>query len=237
MQNDPYEVRGTLARSASAASVDARATFLLRTYAHVCAALSAFALVEVALFKSGTAERIVQALAGARYGWLLVLGAFTLVGWMCTATAHRVQSVPLQYAALAAYVVAEALIFVPLLYLAEYRAPGTIASAAYISFAGFAGLTAVAFATRKDFSFLRGVLMWGGICALIAIVAAVIFGFELGTWFSVAMIAFAGVAILYKTSNILLHYPEDRYVAASLELFASVALLFYYVLMLLNRRR
>ena len=36
--------------------------------------------------------------------------------------------------------------------------------------------------------------------------------------------------------KILLHYPEDRYVGASLELFASVALLFWYVLRLLSRR-
>lgn len=237
MQHDPYEVRGTLARSAAEASVEARATFLLRTYAHVCAALSAFALVEIALFKSGVADRIAGAVLGARYSWLLVLGGFTLVGWMCTNTAHRVRSLPLQYLALAAYVVAEALIFVPLLWYANLRAPGTIASAAYLSFFGFAALTAVALVTRKDFSFLRGIMVWGGLCALLAIVAAVIFGFELGTWFSVGMIAFAGAAVLYDTSRILHHYPEDRYVGAALELFGSVALMFWYVLRLLNSRR
>ncbi len=237
MQNDPYETRGVIARPVSESGVESRANFLLKTYAHVCAALSGFALVEIALFKLGIADQIVQALSGARYGWLMVLGAFTLVGWMCTTTAHKVRSVPMQYVALVGYVIAEALIFVPLLWYANARAPGTIATAAYLSFFGFAGLTAVAFVIRKDFSFLRGILMWGGICAALAIVGSLIFGFELGTWFSAAMIAFAGAAILYKTSAVMLHYPEDRYVAASLELFAAVALLFYYVLMLLNRRR
>ena len=95
---------------------------------------------------------------------------------------------------------------------------------------GFAGLTAVAFVSRKDFSFLGAVLKWGGLCALVLIGAALIFGFELGTFFSVAMVAFAGAAILYDTSNVLHHFPEDRYVGAALELFASVALLFWYVL-------
>ena len=93
------------------------------------------------------------------------------------------------------------------------------------------------FLTRKDFSFLRGILFWGGIIALVTIVGGVLFGFQLGTFFSVAMVALAGAAILYDTSNVLHHYPEDRYVAASLELFASVALMLWYVLQLLMSRR
>jgi FtsH-binding integral membrane protein len=64
----------------------------------------------------------------------------------------------------------------------------------------------------------------------VAIVAGIVFGFHLGTWFSVAMVGLAGAAILYDTSNILHHYPDDRYVGAALELFASVALMFWYVL-------
>ena len=63
------------------------------------------------------------------------------------------------------------------------------------------------------------------IVALVLIVAGVLFGFELGTFFSVAMVGLAGGAILYDTSNVLRHYPEDRYVAAALSLFASVALM------------
>ena len=65
---------------------------------------------------------------------------------------------------------------------------------------------------------------------------AVVFGASLGTWFSVAMIAFAGAAILYDTQKILRHYPADREVAAAMSLFASLALLFWYVLRLLSRR-
>ena len=71
---------------------------------------------------------------------------------------------------------------------------------------------------------------------LVLIVAAVIFGFELGVFFSVAMVGLAGGAVLHDTSKVLHHYPEDRYVAASLELFASVALMFWYVLQLFMSR-
>jgi len=95
----------------------------------------------------------------------------------------------------------------------------------------------VAFVTRKDFSFLRGLLIWGGLVALLAIVGGVLFGFALGTWFSVVMIGFAGAAILYDTSNVLHHFPEDRYVGAALQLFASVALMFWYVLQLFMSSR
>ena len=69
-----------------------------------------------------------------------------------------------------------------------------------------------------------------------AIAGGAIFGFNLGTWFSVGMVGLAGAAILYDTSNVLHHYPEDRYVAAALELFASMALMFWYVLQLFLSR-
>lgn len=73
---------------------------------------------------------------------------------------------------------------------------------------------------------------------MVAIVASLIFGFTLGTLFSVAMVVLAGTSILYDTSNIIRHYPEDRYVGAALQLFASVAMMFWYILRIfLNARR
>lgn len=210
--------------------VHRRATFVSRTYGHLTGAIFLFTLIQIALFQSGAAERIAQALLGV--SWLVVLGGFMIVGWLATHAAHSSMSRPTQYLALAAFVTAQAIIFVPLLYMAEKVAPGAISSAAAVTLVGFGGLTAVAFITRKDFSFLRGLLFWGFIVALILIVASVLFGWNLGTWFSVGMIALAGAAVLYDTSNVLHHYPEDRYVAASLQLFASVALMFWYVLRL-----
>ena len=211
-------------------SVSARATFIIRTYAHLMGAMFAFTLIEVYLFQSGLALRIAQALTGV--SWLIVLGGFMLVSWLASRFAHTTASKPLQYAALGGFVLAQAIIFVPLLYFARSVAPGVIQSAAAVTLTGFTALTGIVFITRKDFSFLRGILFWAGIIALVGIVASVIFGFGLGTWFSVGMVALAGAAILYDTSNVLHHYPEDRYVGAALELFASVALMFWYVLRL-----
>jgi FtsH-binding integral membrane protein len=191
-------------------------------------------LIEVWLFSSGLADRIAQSMLGVN--WLWVLGGFIVVSWIASRAAFTARSPAAQYAALGAFVVAEALIFVPMLYIANRFAPGAIQSAATITLIGFGGLTAVAFLSRKDFSFLGSLLKWGGILALVAIVGGVIFGFTLGTWFSVAMVGLAGGAILYDTSNILRNFPEDRHVGAALQLFSSVALMFWYILRIFMSR-
>ena len=215
--------------------VNSRGRFISRTYSHLFCAITAFTLIEIFLFKTGMAETIARALLGT--SWLLVMGGFVVVSWLASRVAHSAESKVAQYAALAGFVVAEAIIFVPLLYVADKFAPGAISSAAMVTFIAFVGLSLVAFYTRKDFSFLRGILCWGGIIALVAIVCGAIFGFNLGLGFSVIMVALAGGAILYDTSNILHHYPEDRYVGAALELFASVALMLWYVLRIFMSRR
>ncbi len=209
-------------------AIERRSKFIVRTYNHLFGAIIAFTLIEIGLFESGIAAHLAQAMLGT--SWLLVLGGFMVTSWIASHFANTSTSRPAQYAGLAAYVVAEALIFVPLLFVANQVAPGAIQSAGIVTMLGFAGLSAVAFVTKKDFSFLRGILMFGGIIALVAIVAGSLFGFQLGTFFSVAMVGFAGAAILYDTSNVLRNFPEDRYVAAALQLFSSVALMFWYVL-------
>jgi len=215
---------------------DARAAFVTRTYVHLFGAILLFVGIEFLLFATGLAEPMANAMLSVN--WLLVLGAFMIVGTFADRVAARAETKAAQYGALVAFVAAEAVIFVPMLFIAAYYSndPGVIGKAAWVTLLGFGGLTAIALTTKKDFSFLGSMLKWAFVVAIIAIVAAVLFGFELGTWFSVAMIGLAGASILYQTSNILHHYPEDRYVAASLALFSSVALMFWYVLRLFMSR-
>lgn len=217
----------------------ARASFLVRTYTHLLGAILLFAAIEIFFFTSGLAYPMAQAMLGT--SWLLVLGGFVAVSWFASSAAARAESKAAQYGALFAFVLAQAIIFVPLLALAEGYAQETgnsvIGSAAWVTLLGFSVLTAIVMVTGKDFSFLGGIVKWGLGLALVAIVAGVLFGFNLGTWFSVAMIGLAGAAILYDTSKVLHQYPEDRYVSAALELFASVALMFWYVLRLFMSRR
>jgi len=208
---------------------ETRRKFLNSTYFHLLGAILLLIAIEVFLFKSGIAQKIAMPMLNH---WLITLGAFMIVGWIASHVAHRNLSRNMQYLALIGFVVAEAVILSALLYQAIYmlQDPSIIQSAALVTIAGFMVLTGIVMYTGHDFSFMRSLLMWIGGAALIAIVASIIFGFHLGTWFSVAMVAFAGAAILYDTSNVLHHYPEDGYVAAALELFSSIALMFWYVL-------
>ena len=115
--------------------------------------------------------------------------------------------------------------------------PSVLPSAPLRTLTVFSGLTAIVFVWKQDFSFLRAALGVGGLAAMGLIVSSLLFGFSLGVWFSGAMIVFASGAVLHDTSNVLLHYPEDRYVGAALELFSSVALMFWYILRIFISRR
>ena len=75
----------------------------------------------------------------------------------------------------------QALIFAPFLsFVFATDGAGPVAQAAIVTGIGFAMLTAIGLFTRKDLSFLRPLVMWGFGLALIAIVGAVIFNFQLG---------------------------------------------------------
>jgi FtsH-binding integral membrane protein len=230
--DDPRFDRTQVAVSDAGAEI--RSRFITRTYGHLLGAVGGLVAFEVMLFQSGMAESIMRVIGGT--SWLLVLGAYLVVGWIATHVAHTARSKAAQYFALASYVAAVGIIFVPLLMYAQIYEPKAIPMAALVTVLGFTGLSGVVFLTRQNFSFLGSLVWWGGIVSILLIAASVIFGFQLGTWFFVGMIALAGGMILYDTSNVLHHYPEDRYVGASLQLFASVALLFWYVLRLFMSR-
>lgn len=209
-----------------------RAKFITKTYNHLLGSIFAFVLISVYFYQSGISLAIAQWVFSFGAGWMVLLGGFMVASWAATRIAHTAQSKVTQYSSLGGFIIAEAIIFAPMLLIAATYHQGVIKSAAIVTLAGFGLLTAIVFYTRKDFSFLRSVVLWAGGIALLAIASSFIFGFHLGTWFSVGMIALAGAAILYDTSNVLHHYPEDRYVGAALQLFASVAMMFWYVLRL-----
>jgi FtsH-binding integral membrane protein len=207
-----------------------RSQFVVSTYIYLGGAILAFVLLSFALYYSGFGKAVVGLLAASQYAWLGILGAFMVVGWLATSIADKAESNTTQIMGLGIYVIAEACIFSPLFAIAAAVMPGAIPVAVFATLLLTVGLTWTAISSKKDFSFLGGMLRIGGLIALGAIVAGVIFGFSLGIWFSAAMILFAGGCILYDTSNILRHYPTDRPAGAALHLFASVALLLWYVL-------
>ena len=221
------------------ADEETRAGFLVRVYQHLALAVVAFVVFETILFMTGLAERLYSFLFNTGGGaWLLVLGGFTIVNMIASRSAHSLGNPSVQYGGLFALAGAEALIFAPFLYLAFNQEGGstTVWSAAVVTALGFGALSLVAFTTRRDLSFLRPLIMWGSIVAIGLIIAAVLFSFSLGIVFTIAMIGLAGASILYQTQNIVRRYPEWAYVGAAVSLFASLMMLFWYVLRLFMRR-
>lgn len=212
-------------------SPEERASFIRKTYLHLAGAILAFIVVEAFLMTSGAAIVLTRTMLSTQWSWLVVLGVFMGVSMLAQWWANSQTSKAMQYAGLGLFAVAEAVIFAPLLVLAQVSAGGgVILEAGVVALGLFLGITAVVFLTRKDFSFLGPVLAIGGFIALGAIFSAIIFNFSLGILFAWIMVAFAGGSILYNTSNVMHHYRPGQHVAAALSLFASIALLFWYVL-------
>ncbi len=168
-----------------------------------------------------------------------MLGGFMLATNYAEKMAFKNHNINQQYLGLLLFVVAEAFIFIPLIgiamMIAESGGANILNQAAILTLSLFTGLSAVVLITKKDFSFLKSILAIGLFIAIGLIAAGLLFGFNLGLWFSVGMVILASGSILYQTSNMVHKYSEDQYVGASLGLFASLMLLFWYILSILSR--
>ena len=215
-----------------------RVSFYQKTYAHVAGGVLLFIMFEYLLFQSETVVEFMLSMTQG-YRWLIMLGGFMLITNYAESSAMKTSNRNTQYLAYVLYIFAEALIFIPLIAIAALymeTGPEILNQAAIVTLALFSGLTAVVFVTRKDFSFLRTGLTIGFFIAIGLIVAGALFGFNLGLWFSVGMCLLAGGSILYQTSNLIHKFGVEDYVPASLGLFASLMLLFWYVLQLFISR-
>jgi FtsH-binding integral membrane protein len=237
---NPYQAPSFGAVPAMFAEEDARAAFIRNTYVHLFGAILLFVAFEAAVFTlvpAATLEGLMRQLFGARYGWLLVMFGFMGISWLADTWATSNASRGMQYVGLGLYVIAQGVIFVPLLYIANAVAPMAIPAAGLLTLVMFGGLTALVFVTGSDLTSWGKYLWVAGFGALGIVICAALFGFQLGVWFSGAMIVLASGYILYDTSNVLHRYRTEQYVAASLALFASVALLFWYILRLMMSLR
>ncbi|MBC8126408.1 MAG: US12 family protein [Gloeobacteraceae cyanobacterium ES-bin-144] len=227
---NPYAV-GMISESPETA----RAEFIRKTYGHLAGAIGLFVVLEFAFLSMGLGEVVLGLLGTSQYSWLIVMVAFVAVSWVAERWATNGASVGKQYAGLLLYTLAEAVIFLPMIVLAMGITgdASLLLQAGMITGAMVLGISTIALTTKKDFSFLGGFLKIGGFVALGLIVASFILPISLGLWFSGAMIVFASGSILYNTSNLIHRYQPGQHVAASLSLFASVALLFWYVLQFL----
>ncbi len=223
-------------RTGAAAELTERSKFIERTYLHLAGAIAAFVGLEYAFLH--TPAILEASLWSLQAHPAIVLVLFIAASWLANYFAQQQSSRPMQYVGLALYVVAQAVIFVPMMLIASYYGgPDVIMTAGITTLAIFAALTGFVMITKRDFSWMRGALVVASLGALGLIIFSMILGFSLGIFFTVAIIVLAGCYILYDTSNIMKHYHPQSYVAASLALFASVALMFMYILRLSSLSR
>jgi len=98
----------------------------------------------------------------------------------------------------------------------------------------FLGLSGYALVTRKDFSFMGGMLMTGILVAFLAGLGALFFGMAgLALAVSAMFVLLMAGLILYETSNII-HGGETNYVMATVTLYVSIYNLFTSLLHLLG---
>jgi FtsH-binding integral membrane protein len=241
-----------IAKADATAGVSQRTRFIRLTYLHLFCAILAFAgLLYLLMTNDFLVEKVsypfVEFALGGRWNWGVVLAAFMVVSFVADYWASHATSRGMQYLGLGFYVIAEAIIFVPLLAIVQAKTadivargggdPNIIRDSAYVTLGIFTALTLSVFITKKDFSFLRSGLLMASGAAVMLIVLSLVFGFNLGIVFSVGMVLLAAAYILYQTSQVLAHYNPQQYVAASLALFSSVALMFWYVIRIFMRAR
>ncbi len=207
-----------------------RHDFLIKVLLHVGGAIGAFTILEMCLMQSRGILRFANNLAN---GWGVVLLAFIGVSWLADHWARSQSSRELQYAGLGLYVVAEAILFVPLLLVAQAYAPGAIPQAAIMTIGLVSAIGWFVYQSKKRFDWMGNLLKAAGVLTGAIVIGAIIFGINLGFFFSIAMIALAGGSLVYQLDAVLHDYDDDQYVAAALGLFSSIMLLFWYLLRIL----
>ena len=228
----------------AAAAPAARADFYRKTYMLVAASCAVFGLVLAGTLSMPAVVNPLTQLffGGGALGWLLVLAAFWGISMLANRLAFGGASEGTQLAGLGIYIVAEALLFAPMLNvlmmrfgdatLSEIVAPAAVST---LLLAG--GLTATVFMTKTDFSFLRAFVSIGFVVALGAVVLLALFGGGSGTWFIIAMTVFISVGSLSQTWMVKTQFRPDQHVGAALIIFAGVATLFWYLIMIFASRR
>lgn len=222
--------------------VNDRVAFLRRTYGLLAVAVLAFVALAAAFVTSGLGAQFTDWMyRGGTLNFVIVMGLFIGSGYLTQRMAQSDSSVGVQYVGLVLGVLSYAIFLTPILYIAAYyvKDPYIIQKAGLFTLLVFAGLTATVFLTRKDFSFLRGILSIATLAAFGVILASWLFGFNLGTLFAVAMVVLMGGYVLFQTSLLMAHVRPTQHVAAALMLFSTIATLFLWILQLLmslNRR-
>lgn len=102
-------------------SDEVRVAFYKKTYAHLAGAVLLFILIETLFFQIEAVVNLALSMTEG-YSWLLMLGGFMLVTNYAERMALKSDSISTHYIGLVLYVIAEAFIFIPLIFIAMMMA-------------------------------------------------------------------------------------------------------------------
>ena len=191
-----------------------------------------YLLLTLTLLTSTITATIAMYSAAAPVNWLLMLAIFIGMPFVINRFRNSVWGLVLTFVftAFMGYVLGPILN----LYLSLSHGPQIVMHAFGTTAAIFVGLSAYTFATKKDFSYMRGFLFTGLIVLLVAIVANIFLMIPLLslTISSVAVMIMSGL-ILYDTSR-MIHGGEDNYIMMTVSLYANIYVLFMHLLNLFS---
>lgn len=214
------------ATTAAEASVAERMSFIRKVYALFFAA-SLFAIGGVAL--GLTTPAVLDFAFG--HPWIML---FMMIGGVFAAQAVR-HVRGLNLVALFGFTTLTGVMISPLMYVVSMNNPASILAAGVLTVGIFGGLTAYAFVSKRDFSFMRGMLMIGLVVVVLASLLNIFltisaFSFAIS---AAALVLFSGF-VLYDTSNIIRHYPVNEYIAGALSLYLDAFNIFLALINILN---
>jgi modulator of FtsH protease len=217
-------------RTAAEASVSERLGFIRKVYAlFFVAILFAVGGVFVGFNSPGLMMAIVE------HYWITLI--LLIGGVIGTAAVRHVPGVNL--AAFFGFTTFTGVMISPLLFYVSKTNPASILQAGVLTVGIFGGLTAYVFISKKDFSFLRG-MVWVGLIVVVlgGLLNMLIIGSS-GLSFALAaaaLILFSGF-VLYDTSNIIRRYPTNEYIAGAMDLYLDAFNIFLALIRILNGGR
>ena len=230
-QNDPFSSSThTGFNSVAESSIEVRANFIRKTYVLFLAGI-------LTAIVAGTICLRVPAVNNAAIGILqmpiLAIGLI-LGGSILSQAVARIQGVG--YIALFGFTALIGFLFAPII---RTYAPDVVGQAGFLTIMIFGGLTAYAFVSGKNFSFMGGFLFVGIWAVILAGIANVFFFNNAGMsyWLAWGALLISSGFVLYQTSNIIHEYDEHGYCAAALGLFISFFNIFTSLLRILGGNR
>ena len=226
-QQQPGAWGSLQAQTAAQATIEERAGFIRKVYA---------------LFFIGTLFAVGGVLLGFMFPPLLVFALqhpfvmfFAMLGGVMGAQAVR--HVPgVNLVALFGFTTLTGLVISPLMALVAQTNPASLVQAGVLTVGIFGALTVYAFVSKKDFSFLRGMVVTGLVVVILAgllnifLIGSSAFAFAVA---AATLLLFAGF-VLYDTSNIIRRYPVNEYVQGALALYLDAFNIFLALIRILN---